>query len=132
MTTNEGNTRYPEVERMKEVFVCRYVNNKSLNTPVYAVCTVETTAKRIASEENIRRGASERSFHFLQVSVETAYLIDGKWRYPGTPRYPTSEDERKQADINERERKKRYALIAREKALKLGMTEEDIKSLRNL
>lgn len=115
------------IDKEKDIWVV--YNNTDLSEGrgwIYAqyVCEKESTARRLAKKAGIQ--GSDAS-----VSLGKAYYIGNKWYFERLLTQPTKEDlleEQRLEEINRKQKEKNEIL---EKALSLGLTQEEIEKLRS-
>lgn len=87
------------------------------------VCGKESTALRLAKHCSVQ-GCDGR------ITKDKAYYINGSWYMPNHVVYPSPEDEKVEIKMQAEKEKQAKKDAAIEKAKKLGLSQEDIESLK--
>lgn len=117
----------PLIEETVKIWTVR--NNTDLTEGrgsmyVQYVCECKSTAIRLAKRAGIQGCDAE-------VSPSLAYRINKQWYVPGRIASPSTEDMKEEKRIKDEEEKQRAKLEVIEKARSLGLSEAELKLLRD-
>ena len=120
--------KFPEVEGEKDLWAVW--NNTDLTEGrggmyIQYVCEAKATALRLAKKAGIQGGDAD----VIQVK---AYLIDKNWYYRSRPVPPNDQDRIEEKKLIEAQLLKERREKVLQKAIQLGLSEEDIKVLREI